>query len=248
MSLNGFSKKKRMYIAAGITALAIGGLAYSTKNIKEAGDKLANISKARTSLEDNISSELSSNYALNNEKGDVDDVKGYEQESKENNQDVKIEIEKKTVEVVSNKQKKDKRYSFNEEAGLNWPINGDVIKNYSIDRLVYFETLGVFKANPGVFIKGEVGQNVKSSCDGRVIKVDEDKDKGKYIQVQIDKNMILTYGQLKDIKVSKGDDIKDGQVIAELAKPSAYYTKEGPHLYFEVKEDNEEINPLVLLK
>ena len=125
---------------------------------------------------------------------------------------------------------------------------GDIIQNYSVDKLVYFETLGVFKANPGIFIKGQVGESVKASHDGKVINIDEDKDKGKYIQVEIDKGWILTYGQLKDIKVSKGDDIKDGQEIAKLAKPSAYYTKEGPHLYFEVKEDGEEINPLILLK
>ena len=250
MSLSGFSKKKRIYVAALVGVLSIGGLAYSVKNIKEAGDKLANISKARTSLEENISSKLSSNYALNNEMGDGNYVKGNEQENAKNNEDVKIEVEKKTVEVIANKQKEKntKTYTFNEEEGLSWPLKGDVIKNYSMDRLVYFETLGVFKSNPGIFIKGKEGESIKAAHNGKVIKVDEDKDKGKYIQIEIDKGWILTYGQLKDIKVSKGDDIKDGQEIAKVAKPSAYYTKEGPHLYFEVKENDEEINPMILLK
>ena len=65
MKFSSISKRKRWYLALGISFLSIGGLAYSAKNIKEAGDKLANISKARNSLEENINSEISSNYALN---------------------------------------------------------------------------------------------------------------------------------------------------------------------------------------
>ena len=255
MRFSNILKGKKKYLAIMIGLLMVGGVTYSTKNIKEAGDKLANISKARNSLEENLNNEISSNYALNKE--DILDDEYVKNSSKENgkeNEEVQVKVEKETVEVISNNQDginektKKEKYSFNEEDGLSWPVKGDIIKNYSIDKLVYFDTLGVFKANPGIFIQGREGQEVKASCNGRVVKLGEDLDRGKYIEMEIGNGFTLMYGQLKDIKVVEGEDIKEGQVIAFINKPTAYYTKEGTHLYFQIEENDKEINPLILLK
>ncbi|MBE5934792.1 MAG: M23 family metallopeptidase [Lachnospiraceae bacterium] len=253
MKLSSLSKRKKFFLALGLSVLSIGGLTYSVKNIKDAGEKLANISKARNSLEENINSEISSNYALNSEDiGVGDDGKKDGEKNEENSEKVHVQVEKEVVEVVANGQKDKvdgkKLKEFDEERGLSWPISGDVIKNYSIDKLVYFDTLGVFKANPGIFIKAEEGNKVKAAYDGRIVEISKDGDRGNYIVMEMGSNMKLLYGQLKDIKVSKGDDIKEGEIIAQVAKPTAYYTKEGTHLYFQVMEDNKEVNPLILLK
>ena len=132
--------------------------------------------------------------------------------------------------------------------GLAWPVSGKIIKDYCVDKLVYFPTLKVYKANPAIFIKGNEGDSVKSASKEAVTKVGKDTELGNYIEVDIGSDYKLVYGQLKDVSVSKGDMIKEGQVIAKLASPSSYYTEEGTHLYFQVMENNVEINPLVFLK
>ena len=40
------------------------------------------------------------------------------------------------------------------------------------------------------------------------------------------------YGQLADVKVSEGDYVKAGTVLARLAPVTKYYRLEGNHLYF----------------
>ena len=48
--------------------------------------------------------------------------------------------------------------------------------------------------------------------------------------------------------MKKGEVVKEGSVLGKLAKPSRYYTKEGCNLYFQVKENEKSVNPLLFLK
>ena len=242
-------RKKGFYIALGVGSICVLGLIFSAENIKEAGDKFASINKARNSLEEDIDNNISTNYVLNDEKKEDKLVKKDNADALVNNEEenINIEVEKEIVDVVANKQSKSK-FSFDEEKGLAWPINGNIIKNYSIDRLVYFPTLKNFKANPAIFIEGKENDAIKAAARGKITRIEEDIELGKNLELEIGNNYKLIYGQLKDISVSLGDEVKEGQVIATLAKPTNYYTEEGTHLYFQVKENDEVVNPLVFLK
>ena len=43
-------------------------------------------------------------------------------------------------------------YHFTEDSELLWPVDGQVIMNYSMDKTVYFSTLDQFKYNPALII------------------------------------------------------------------------------------------------
>ena len=45
---------------------------------------------------------------------------------------------------------------FDPEDGMLWPMEGNVILNYSMDSTIYFATLDQYKYNPAVIIAGEV--------------------------------------------------------------------------------------------
>lgn len=245
-------KNKNFYMAIGIGLLCMLGLVYSVNN-KGAKEKLANISKARNTLENNIDNNISSNYVIEDEiieKKEDNKKENKEIEHKSNNMATKKDVSKQqTVNVIANKaSKKSVIMKFDQDKGLSWPINGEIVKDYCVDKLVYFPTLKVYKANPSIFIRGKEGDSVKSASKGIVKKVGKDVELGEFIEVDIGSNYTLLYGQLKDITASKGDILSEGQAIAKIASPSSYYTEEGTHLYFQVKENNEEINPLVFLK
>ena len=55
---------------------------------------------------------------------------------------------------------------------IGWPLEGDVILNYSMDRSVYFATLDQYKYNPALIIAGAVNDRVVAASDGQVIGVD----------------------------------------------------------------------------
>lgn len=137
---------------------------------------------------------------------------------------------------------------FEQEAGLLWPVQGDVLMEYSADRVVYFKTLAQYRTNPALVISAKEGSDVKASADGVVKSVTTSEETGRTVTMAIGDDFTLSYGQLQDVSVSQGDTVSEGQVIGKIAKPSKYYTEEGSNLYFQVKEKKNTVNPMLLLR
>lgn len=140
------------------------------------------------------------------------------------------------------------KLEFDQEAGLVWPVKGDILMEYSADKVVYFKTLAQYRTNPALIIEAKEGSDVKASADGVVTSVTTSEETGRTVAVSIGDNYTVTYGQLKDVAVGEGDPVSEGQVIGKIAKPTKYYTEEGANLYFQVKEKDQTVNPMILLK
>lgn len=137
---------------------------------------------------------------------------------------------------------------FDEEAGLGWPVSGNVILPFSESKPVYFATLGQYKRNNGIVISAEEGTKVVSAAKGVITKIFNNEETGLTVEMSIGGDYSLTYGQLKDLSVKKGDVVKEGQTIGVIAKPSKYYVVEGSNLYFKVTEEDKAVNPMYLFK
>lgn len=137
-----------------------------------------------------------------------------------------------------------KALSFHERDNLGWPVAGNVLINYSMDKTVYFPTLQQYKYSPAIIIAATEGENITASADGKVISVFEDAEIGQAVCVDIGNGYELTYGQLRDIMVLKGDVISAGDVIGKVAAPTKYYSVEGPNVYFRLTKDGVPVNPL----
>lgn len=159
-------------------------------------------------------------------------------ENPKNDQEIVTEVNNPTADELK----------FSEEEGLVWPLKGDVVKSYNVDKMVYFETLQQFRTNPAIFIAGNPGADIVAATDGIVVSVGKEDKLGQTLTVDIGDGYRLLYGQLGDLKVKEGDYIKAGTVLAKLATVTKYYRMEGNHLYFQVQKDEETINPLTLIK
>lgn len=148
-----------------------------------------------------------------------------------------------TVSVMTKNKSK-----FDEEKGLLWPMNGDILMNYSADKVVYFATLGQYKCNPALMIKGDVGQEVLCSYKGTVSDISENEETGLTVTLDIGSDYQLVYGQLKNLSVKVGDSLLEGETIGYLAEPTKYFVTEGSHLYFRVNEAEQTVDPLLLLR
>lgn len=134
--------------------------------------------------------------------------------------------------------------TFSEADQLDWPLNGDVILNYSMDQSVYFATLDQYKYNPALVIAGEVNSKVMAAADGQVISVETTPETGETMTVDIGGGFQLIYGQLKELQFSPGDRISKGELIGFVSEPTKYYSVEGSNLYFEMLRDGEPVNPM----
>jgi murein DD-endopeptidase MepM/ murein hydrolase activator NlpD len=140
-----------------------------------------------------------------------------------------------------------KTYTFSKEDMLIWPIDGNVLLNYSMDETVYFSTLDQYKYNPALIIAGNVGQEVKSAEDGKVTAIKTDAQTGVTVTVSLGDGYEAVYGQLGEVCVKQGENITEGDIIGYLGEPTKYYSVEGCNLYFQLLKDGEPVNPLEYL-
>jgi septal ring factor EnvC (AmiA/AmiB activator) len=165
--------------------------------------------------------------------------------------------QKKEVRVKGNQKKTDssKKQSsaskttpvFQVEKGLTWPVKGDVLMKFSENNTIYFKTLAQYKSNPAIEISAQKGTKVIASAAGVVTGISEDDVTGTMVTTDIGSGYSITYGQLKNIKVKQGDEVKEGQLLGVVAKPTKYFSEEGSNLYFQVKENGTAVDPLLLL-
>lgn len=152
------------------------------------------------------------------------------------------------VETTGTTVKNQAPLSFDVEKGLLWPVEGNVIMNYSMDHLTYYATLMQYKVNPAIVIDAEVGTEVKAAAEGVITDIYDDPVTGLTVTMDIGDGYSLLYGQLKDVSHKIGDRVAEGDIIGTVNDPTKYYVIEGSNLYFMVKKDDQTINPMLLLR
>lgn len=133
---------------------------------------------------------------------------------------------------------------FNEEDGLVWPIVGNILIDYSMDKTIYFETLQQYKYNPGIVIAATEGEIITAAANGRVTSVSYDTQLGNIVVMDLGNQYELTYGQLDNITVSEGSYVTTGDIIGSVAHPTKYYSTEGANVYFKLTKDGKPVNPM----
>ena len=134
--------------------------------------------------------------------------------------------------------------SFYEDSTLAWPVEGNVILDYSMDSTVYFATLEQYKYNPAILIQSEVNTPVFAATDGIVAEISSDEEIGNYVVMELGNDYTLQYGQLKALEVSVGEEVNAGDIIGYISEPSKYFVTEGSHLYLKMMNGETSVDPL----
>lgn len=137
-----------------------------------------------------------------------------------------------------------KTLHFAPENGILWPMEGNVIINYSMDSTVYFPTLDQYKYNPAVIIEGDVNDKVYSVAKGKVTSIENDEVTGCTMTVDLGDGYQAIYGQLKELNFEVGDYVESGHVLGYISEPTKYFSVEGSNLYFELDKDGTPVNPV----
>ena len=212
-----------------------------------------NESPVETEAEAVISSEAEANLASQANEMDVDPKSlagGNRQiraEQETAGQETEAETEGMETEKVSSGQVNavvSPTVSFASTQELQWPVAGKVLMDYSMDSTVYFATLDQYKYNPALIIAGAVNDRVVAASDGQVIGVDTTAETGQTVTIGRGDSYQAIYGQLKELEVSAGDYVSQGDTIGYLAEPTKYYSVEGANLYFAMTKEGKPVNPM----
>ncbi len=138
--------------------------------------------------------------------------------------------------------------SFKEGDTLQWPIAGEVLLNYSMDKAIYFSTMQQYRYNPSVVIAAKEGDTVTAAADATVKKIYHDVQTGNTVLFDLGDGYELTYGQLTDITLEEGQQVKVGDIVGKVAEPTIFYSVEGSNVYFKMTKDGEPVNPLEMVE
>lgn len=124
------------------------------------------------------------------------------------------------------------------------PLNGEVVAAFSVDQLVYSETMGDWRTHDGVDIAAVQGTTVLSASSGTVSSVTDDPLMGTTVVIRHDGGYETTYANLQARpNVAAGDSVSAGQIIGAVGRTAAAESAQGPHLHFAVTRDGVPVDP-----
>ncbi|MCB0371141.1 MAG: peptidoglycan DD-metalloendopeptidase family protein [Bdellovibrionales bacterium] len=123
-----------------------------------------------------------------------------------------------------------------QKGNLLSPINGKIEEKFGFQN---YEDYSSFK-NLGVFIGSNLNQKVNAIYTGKVIELGFLNGLGTFLILDHGDNYYSIYGNIKELKVKKGDLAKTGQVIA---KADDQYIDHQTGLYFELRHYSKVLNP-----
>lgn len=124
-------------------------------------------------------------------------------------------------------------------AFLSSPTIGGTLTSY------YGENRGN-SYHKGIDIAKDTGEPVSASIDGKVIYADYNTGGyGNLVIIEHDNNMKTYYAHLNEINVSVGEEVETGEVVGKIGSTGL---STGPHLHFELRIDNNPVNPIGFIK
>lgn len=138
--------------------------------------------------------------------------------------------------------------NFAQTQSMLWPVEGNVLLDYSMDSTIYFPTLEQYKCNSGIVIQGEVSQPVAAPANARVLETGVNEEIGNYLILDLGDEYSLICGQLKEVQAVTGEYLEKGQIMGYVAEPTKYYTLEGPNIFMELRRGEQAMDPLDYLE
>ena len=129
---------------------------------------------------------------------------------------------------------------------MKWPL-----PNYSTISSSYGWRFNGTDFHTGIDLTGSncMGATIVAANTGTVVKANTTftvgRGYGKYIIIDHGGGKSTLYGHCSELLVSEGQTVSRGQAIAKVGS-TGWST--GPHLHFEVREDEQHVNPLPYLK
>ncbi len=129
------------------------------------------------------------------------------------------------------------------------PVNGEIIKDFATETLLYSETLEEWTVHNGIDIKAPKTTVVVASSDGVVESIKNDPRYGLTITITHRDGFKTVYANLLTAEfVSQGQTIEKGRTIGTVGETASFEISEDPHLHFEMIKDGEYVNPTLYLK
>ena len=129
------------------------------------------------------------------------------------------------------------------------PVEGEIIREFAKDKLVYSETLGEWITHNGIDIKADKTTVVKASAEGKVSSIKNDPRYGLSIVITHNNGFQTVYANLLTAEfVTEGETVESGQTLGTVGTTSSFEALDDSHLHFEMTKDGEYVDPNIYIK
>lgn len=270
----GFGLKNTLYIAGtilvlGIIAFFVTVIVYNnsldklysdleTQEIGEVTENTGNeniLEEASATLGKTVDEMINETTEISAENEEVQETVVKEDTSntetvKETNTEEKNE-ETKSEETKNEEVKEETKENVEEvkEPSFSAPVEGEVQKEYAVDKLVYSETLKEWVTHTGIDIKAEKTTVVKAAEEGTVTAIKNDPRYGITVIIEHSGGYETRYANLLTAEfVTVGEKVTKGQTIGTVGDTGAFEILDEPHLHFELLKDGEYQDPTSIIK
>lgn len=123
------------------------------------------------------------------------------------------------------------------------PLDGTTVTVFSMNELLYDETMGDWRTHDGLDIQAADGDAVKTAAGGTIQAVTRDELMGTTVTIAHSGGYVTCYSSLRsDPPISEGQQVYAGDIIGYVGTAPAEADM-GPHLHFTVTKDGILIDP-----
>ena len=131
---------------------------------------------------------------------------------------------------------------------LRMPVDGEIIKNFSGDELVFSRTMNDWRVHRGIDIAAPLGTQVRAAAAGVVEQVYVDDMLGIVVVIGHGNGLQTLYASLQSAEfISVGTRVNAGDIIGGVGGTAIIESLDGPHLHFEVHRNGVQIDPMSML-
>lgn len=263
------SDKIIMYSIIGVTILTvivIGLLMYSkslSDDVKEGTmtlEQMANIANGSGNTTESASTEMGK--TVEESKNEIENNKTSENDNKVNsntnminataNDKSNTSIDNKTnsnTTAATNAKQAEQKQEAKKELNFAKPVDGEIMREYAKDNLVYSATLEEWVTHMGIDIKADKTTIVKSAEAGTVKSIKNDPRYGLTIVIEHEDGFKTVYANLLTSEfVVEGEKVEKGQSIGTVGNTAVFEIADEPHLHFEILKDSIQVDPNIYIK
>ena len=230
LKLKDFLGTQKVLLLLGCLLLVVGTAVYLGTLPSTGEDETVQKQQAPTLEEEQQQmQQMQESVVEQNEEQNMDEQSEDEQTSTQN--DDQTEVSKNNSQTLTQAQTK-----------LQMPVDGEIVRAFSGEELVYNKTLNAWSTHNGIDISAKEGDLVGAALAGEVAEAKMDSTLGWVVTLNHTDNQTTIYAGLSEVFVEKGDKVNAGQQLGSAGTPP-FESDLGVHVHFEYLKDGEYMDP-----
>ena len=220
------------------------------KTVNEASNELNSTSNTNsTNMTENMTSNATNNTAITTNTNTSSNSTSTSNASNTNSSTQNSNNSSNSNNNTSSNSNANKSETKQADISFSKPVEGEIVKEFAQDNLIYSNTLEEWTTHTGIDIKAEKTTVVKSAEAGMVKSIKNDPRYGLTIVIEHQNGFQTVYSNLLTSEfVVEGENVEKGQSLGTVGNTAAFEIADEPHLHFEILKDSVAVDPSIYLK